>query len=140
MQTVQSLPGISAIYRVPASAVAKLAQIAAISGMAAPIFTDLTEICITGDAKAQCKTETTSNSSTQTATLTFKSTDALPADQIWAFIIRDVENNTWLIGSSQPPFPKISATRSTGSTESEAAVTSYEITHTDIRTMIPCII
>lgn len=137
--TTQILPGIKKIYYVDSAKLPFRVDLANICGMDIVILDDLVEVEFFGDPDCSCTSKQENKAITQEAKLEFNSPVRLPQDIRPSFVVTDVNDNDFLIGSREMPLPKVNCTYSAAVPGSSRAGFKYEITHNAIRTMIPCI-
>ena len=77
------------------------------------------------------------NGRVETTTLRFRSLDAIPTTHPLAFIVTDVNRQSYLVGLHEPPYPIVRSTQTTGTPSGDPAVISYEVTFTALKALIP---
>ena len=135
---MERLPGIRHIAFVDAEALTPHITLQALAKIPVGIFARLSFVSF--DKKtALCETETEfdNNSTLETATLTFTSTETLPTDKKLAFALTCVNGEQWLIGSKEAPFPFIKKESSSGLPEGDANTIQYTITYTNKVALVP---
>ena len=135
---MERLPGIRHIAYVDAEALTPHITLQALAKIPVGIFARLSFVSF--DKKtALCETETEfdNNSTLETATLTFTSTETLPTDKKLAFALTCVNGEQWLIGSKEAPFPFIKKESSSGLPEGDANTIQYTITYTNKVALVP---
>ena len=133
-----SYPGIKSIGYIFADHIPANTVYNAVAGMPVNLFVKPTPVCLAANAVCQVEESNESNGIAQTVTLSFRTAHQLPRHRPLAFIIEDVNGNTFLIGQPERPHLSISRTRQTGTPESESAVTTYEVKHTAPIAFKPC--
>jgi hypothetical protein len=136
----QILPGISAIYRLDCKSLLENVALRGICNLPVPVLTALTRVEAFDEAECQCKTQRNGGSNQDTASLKFLSDTLLPQHVTIGFVVTDLNGKSFLIGAKEPPFPQIKVTRRCGSPAGDAAGYMYEVEHTAIKTLIPCVI
>ena len=136
----QSLPAIIKVKYVECELLPTDITLKAISGATVEIYASLQNVPL--DGEALCETETTfdNNSQVQKTQLVFYTLDELPTHKHLAFVISTANNETFIIGTKEAPFPTFKISKSTGSPSGDPAVKKYEVTFKGKRTLIPCII
>lgn len=134
----QSLPGIKSIGFVDPEYLQPNVAFKSVAGIPVGVFCHINSISLCGDASCEAVSEYDMNGRSQKTTLKFNSTDELPTFFKLAFIVVDVENNAYLIGAKENPYPTIKCSKSFGSPSGEPAVYTYEIKLTALKTLIPC--
>ena len=94
-----------------------------------PIHLFLRPITIPLSGMPECVVEQTNenNGSTESLTLTFNSALRLPRGKALAFVVKDANNRSWLIGQLERPHLAINSTQQTGTPEGSPAVYVYEV-------------
>ena len=136
--SIQILPGIKAIgwvdcHRLPANV-----ALSAICGMQVVILTEILPIAFFDEPTCQCKTKKDGGGYEDTATLKFLTERKLPNGAVLGFVVTDVNDKSFLIGSLESPHPTIETERRTGIPSGDAAGYEYEIRHVAIKSMVPC--
>ena len=105
-QTV--IPGVSAIYAIECSRLpAYLREQAMTAGEKPWLFLDFEEIDFGPGAYALSEAEQMPEGSSEKSTLYFTSLQELPASDDIAFLFEGADGGFHLIGTREPPFPKI---------------------------------
>jgi hypothetical protein len=108
--------------------------------MTVPILTDIHPIEFFGEPQCECKTKKDGAGYEDTATLKFLTSQELPQAVCTGFVVTDVNDRSWLIGSLESPHPTIECEHKTGIPSGDAAGYVYEIKHVSIKSMVPCVI
>lgn len=137
--TTQILPGVTAIGWIESRHLQARVNLAAICGMAVPILTDINGINFFDTPTCELARKKEGAATSETAMLKFKTYIRLPNRKKIAFIVTDANGDTYLIGAAEPPFPSVEATRTLGSPSGDPAGIEYEIKHTALRSLIPCV-
>lgn len=137
--SVTILPGIKTIGWVDCEQLPARVDLEGICGNTVTLFTQVTNVEFLDSPDCRCKTEKDCAGYTDTATLKFQCPELLPIHLHLGFVVTDTNGKIWLIGSKEPPFPKLSVERITGMCESEGAGFYYEITHVAIKSMVACL-
>lgn len=132
------LPGITNIAYLSATLLSPDITLRALSGVPVGIFTTLTRVSHIGDAVCETETNFNNNSQLSKSTLTFSTTEQLPADCILAFVITTVDGKQFLMGTDNLPFPTIKAATTTGTTDGDKAVTKYTVSYENTVSLVPC--
>ena len=135
---MERLPGIRHIAYVDAEALTPHITLQALAKIPVGIFARLSFVPF--DKKtALCETETEfdNNSTLETATLTFASSEGLPTNKKLAFALTCVNGEQWLIGSKEAPFPFIKKESSSGLPEGDANTIQYTVTYTNKVALVP---
>ena len=138
--STQILPGIKAIGWLDCQHLPRRVDLTAICGMPLPILTDIHPIPFFDEPTCECKTKKDGAGYEDTATLKFLTDKKLPRSASLGFVGTDVNDNSYLLGSLEKPWPNVECDSSTGIPSGDAAGYAYEIKHVSIRSMVPCII
>ena len=136
--TKQILPGVKSIGWVYAENLIPDITLRGIARMPVPILTEIHKVPFFDEPKCECVTTNDNGNRLDTATLKFASEDVLPMDVHIALVVTDIADHSYIIGSRDSPFPVIKRTVSFGVTDGDGAGAEYEITHTAIRSLVPC--
>lgn len=77
------------------------------------------------------------NGLTGKATLEFKTLEVVPTDEDIVWAAQDADENWWLIGARERPYPIVEVSHSAGTPGGEPAVTTVKVTHTAKIALIP---
>ena len=138
--STQILPGIKAIGWLDCRALPKRVDLSAICGMPVAILTDIHPIPFFDEPTCECKTKKDGGRYEDTATLKFLTSEQLPRSAALGFVVTDVNDKSYLLGSLEHPHPIVDCEQRTGIPSGDAAGYSYEIKHVSIKSMVPCVI
>lgn len=138
--STQILPGIKAIGWLDCRHLPRRVDLSGICGMPVPIFTDIHPIPFFDEPTCECKTKKDGGGYEDTATLKFLTDRKLPYGAVLGFVVTDVNDKSFLIGSLEAPRPIVECEQRTGIPSGDAAGYSYEIKHVSIKSMVPCVI
>ena len=138
--STQILPGIKAIGWLDCRALPRRVDLTGICGMPLPILTDIHPIPFFDEPTCECQTKKDGGGYEDTATLKFLTDRKLPRGAVLGFVVTDVNDNSFLIGSLETPRPTVECEQRTGIPSGDAAGYSYEIKHVSIKSMVPCLI
>ncbi len=138
--STQILPGIKAIGWLDCRHLPRRVDLSAICGMPVAILTDIHPIPFFDEPTCECKTKKDGGGYEDTATLKFLTDRKLPCGAAFGFVVTDVNDNSFLIGSLESPCPMVECEQRTGLPSGDAAGFSYEIKHVSIKSMVPCVI
>ncbi|MDE6461256.1 MAG: hypothetical protein K2L32_00585 [Muribaculaceae bacterium] len=138
--STQILPGIKAIGWLDCRHLPRRVDLSGICGMPVPIFTDIHPIPFFDEPTCECKTKKDGGGYEDTATLKFLTSSELPRSAFLGFVVTDVNDNSFLLGSLEYPVPVPECSRSLGLPDGDAAGFLYEIKHVAIKSMVPCMI
>jgi hypothetical protein len=137
---IQLLPGIKFIGFVNCDKLQPDIAMRGICGMDVPILTEINAINFVGSPTCECTSEKVNGNRSDTATLKFTATEQLPINAHLGFVVTDSNGNSYVIGCREVPYPKVKLTSNLGKPDGDAAGYSYEVTHVQIKSLIPCII
>ena len=137
--TKQSLPGIKRIDYVLAENLTPNVMLNAICGGLVSVLAQTTEVPFVGEAICVTTSECDNHGKVESVTLTFSSTEYVPSSMPLAFIVTDVNGNSFLIGSREKPFPIIKHDITFGSPAGDQSVNQYEVKYVAIRALIGCV-
>jgi hypothetical protein len=98
------------------------------------------DVDICGDAQCQRESSVEKHSRYDDVSLSFDSTTYIPLGKNIAFVVVDVNDNAWLIGSKEKPQPIIKLSIDMGTPDGETAAYKYKVTHKALRSLIPCLL
>ena len=131
------LPGISRIAYARAEALTPHITLQAIAKVPVGIFAQLSFLPF-NKRTALCETETEfdNNSTLETATLTFYSSEELPTGNL-CFVISLVNGKSYLIGTKEAPYPFVKKEQTTGLPDGDANTTKYTVSYTNRVALVP---
>ena len=129
---MERLPGIRHIAYVDAEALTPHITLQALAKIPVGIFARLSFVPF-DKRTALCETETEydNNSTLETATLTFASSETLPTNRKLCFVISLVNGEQWLLGTQEPPFPFVKKETSSGLPDGDANIIKYTVNYTN---------
>lgn len=136
--TLQILPGIKAIGWMRCDQLIADIALRGIAEMAVPILTDIHNVDFFGEPTCECVSENDGGNRTDTAKLQFAAEDMLPIKEHIAFVVTAIDGSTYIIGAKEAPFPVVKLTISFGTSTGDSAGFIYEITHSAIKSLVPC--
>lgn len=130
------IPGIQSVGYAPCAALQPHIVLKAIAGEPVTALAAFTRIrfCDIPVAKKESETDD-GGGEIETATLIFTTETPLPSGR-FAFEVTDMAGRLCLIGSKEPPYPRISVEYTTGLPGGDPAVYKYTITHKALKTLI----
>jgi hypothetical protein len=108
--------------------------------MQVAVLTDVHPISFFDEPTCEYQTKKDGAGYEDTATLKFLTSEILPRSAVLGFVVTDVNNQSYLIGSLEHPHPIVECQQQTGIPSGDAAGYAYEIKHVSIKSMVPCII
>ena len=136
--TKQILPGVKEIGWVRCEHLVNDIALRGISMMPVPVLTDIHNVAFFDEPTCECVTENDNGNRTDTAKLKFSAEDLLPIKENLAFVVTAIDGNSYIIGAHEAPFPVVKLTISFGNANGDGAGCIYEITHTAIKSLVPC--
>lgn len=134
----QSLPGVKSIGFVDPEYLQPNVAFKSIAGIPIGVFCHINSISICGEASCEAVSEYDNNGRSQKTVLKFNSSEELPTYFKLAFIVVDVNGDSYLIGAKENPYPVIKYSKSFGTPGGDPAVYSYEISFSALKSLIPC--
>lgn len=138
--STQILPGVKAIGWLDCRNLPRRVDLSGICRMPVAIFTDIHPVDFFGDADCSCKSVKEHGGYQDTASLKFLAAEELPRGVPLGFVVSDVNDRHYLVGSLEKPCPLPEAEHRLGSPSGDAAGFYYEIKHTALKSLIPCVI
>ena len=138
MSKCLSLPGIQKVWYIPCNRLPDDVVYRAVAGI--PISLQETPTIITLNGEAVCEVEQSfdNNSYIEKAKLQFLTLDDVPADQHPTFVIKTANNELYLLGAKERPYPTVKITSSTGQPDGDASVRKYEVSFTAKKALALC--
>ena len=122
-----SYPGIVSIGYLLAENLPANTAYSALAGIPVSLFLRPTDVPLSGTAECVVEQSNDSNGSAESLTLTFSSALRLPRHKAVALIVKDANNQSWLIGQLECPHLAITSTQQTGTPDGSPAVYVYEV-------------
>ncbi len=138
--STQILPGVKAIGWVDCRHLPKRVDLAGICGMPVAILTTIHPVEFFDEPQCECQTKKDGAGYEDTATLKFLTGAELPRSTNLGFVVTDVNDKSYLIGSKERPVPIPEKTHRLGLPDGDAAGFLYEVKHISIKSMVPCLI
>lgn len=137
---MNTLPGIVSIRYARCADIQPCVMLQSIGGMTVYLGLDATDIGFYGQPKLEWDNSISEQGRIEKATLEFTSSDILPESDRLAFIVTAASGRQFLIGSLEPKYPKIEFSETLGAPDGKAAVRTYKITHTALKSVLPCVL
>lgn len=131
-----SLPGITAIRYIPCVSLPLNIELKALVGQPIGIYDTMTEVCFTGTPTCITESEYDNHAQTEKTILTFHSVQEVPIRRQLAFVITEAQDNSFVIGHAEAPFPTVKVTHSHGTPAEEKAGYTYEVKLIGRKTLI----
>ena len=138
--SIQILPGILFIGWVECSKLPDRVACRKITGEMVAVLTTVHPVDFFDDPECSCLSTKKNGGWSEKATLKFHSHGLIPYTQGIGFVVTSQNGSSYLIGSKEHPLPIIDVDMKHGSPDGDGGGFYYEVTHTALRTMIPCII
>ena len=131
MSNISSLPGVLAIYTLPASKISPLVAKMNLAALPTSVAGKLQTIPFTGTPLLTVERKPSNNGFTETAELTFtvRREDFTPPDTPVAFIVVDIIGTAWMIGTREEPYPAVTVQDSFGSPSGDSNVMQVKVTY-----------
>ena len=131
----QSLPNIISIYTVPCSGLSPNITEKFLAGLPIGVFPLPTAIEHYGIAKCEAEQEYVNGSYSEKTVLQFTSKQDISQFPAPAFVIKDAQGDTFLIGTREAPFPMVEITETI---DKEENIKAYKVTFTRRKSLVPC--
>lgn len=138
MNQCRSLPGILKVWYLSTANLPADVIYRAVAGIPVGITEQPISINLKGEAVCEVEEQYDNNCQMEKAELTFTTLDEVPTRQHLAFVIRTADNEMFVIGAKERPYPTIKVTRSTGSPDGDAAARKYEVSFTGRKALALC--
>ena len=137
MNNCYSLPGILNVWYVETKELPDNVIYSAVAGI--PVAMPVQPISIFFKGEAVCEVEESydNNCQMEKAKLTFTALSEVPTRLHLAFLIRTVNDELYIIGAKERPYPTVKVSRSTGSPDGDAAARRYEVSFTGRKALAP---
>ena len=122
-----SYPGIVSIGFLFADNLPANTAYSALAGIPVNLFLRATDVPLSGKAVCVVEQSNDSNGSAESLTLSFSSSYRLPRHRAVAFVVKDANNQSWLIGQLERPHLSITSSQQTGTPDGDSAVFVYEV-------------
>lgn len=142
VKQTQRLPGVKFIGWLNADNLQRYVDLFKITGSAVGVFTDIHPIEFSNEPECTCKTEPLNGAYSETAYLKFLSPSLLPLvpGKNYGFVVTDIADNSYLIGSLEHPHVTMNIEMRHGFPDGDSAGFYYEIKHAHYRSLVPCVI
>ena len=138
MSKCLSLPGITKVWYIMRDDLPDDIVYRSVAGI--PVNLDVVPTDITLKGQAVCEVEQTfdNNSYIEKVKLTFLTLDDVQTAQHPAFLIKTVNDDIYIIGSKERPYPSVKITSSTGQPDGDTSVRKYEVSFTAKKALALC--
>ena len=131
----QSLPNITAIYFVPCASLIPNITEKHRAGLPVAIFPLSSAIEQYGNASCEAEQEYLNGGYSEKTVLQFTTTQDIRQFPAPAFVIKDAQGDTFLIGTREAPFPMVEITETI---DKEENIKAYKVTFTRRKSLVPC--
>lgn len=138
MSKCLSLPGIQQVWYILRDYLPEDVVYRSVAGIPISLQEQPISIIMKGEAVCEVEQSYDNNSYIEKAKLTFLTLDDVPTDQHPAFVIRTVNDDYYVIGAKERPYPTVKITRSTGQPDGDASVRKYEVSFTAKKALALC--
>ncbi len=136
--STQILPGIKFIGWIDCRYLQRRVDLTAICQKPIPVFTEVHAIDFFGEPDCRCQRKKEGAAYEENASLKFLTDTELPNDITIGFVVKDVNDNSFLIGSLEAPHPIVEFEHNTGIPSTQSGGFQYEVKHVALKTLIPC--
>ena len=133
-----SLPGILKVWYIGRDDLPDDVVYRAVAGIPISLEVEPTEIKLSGQAACEVEQSYDNNSYIEKSKLTFLTLDDVPTTQHPAFVIETVDEEYYVIGAKERPYPTVKITRSTGQPDGDPSVAKYEVSFTAKKALALC--
>lgn len=123
------MPGIIAVRWIKATELSSHLMEKFVAGLPIAIGTPGTELELVDAASASSLASVENNGLVCKAELEFKTLDTVPRDEDIVWAAQDADENWWLIGARERPYPIVEVSQSTGTPGGDPAVATVKVTH-----------
>ena len=134
----QSLPGIKNLGYVLSERLQRQITSKSLVNLPVGVFTDITPINFVGNPACETQSDYDNNGRLEKSTLRFLTNDNIPIYKNIAFVMTDVNGQSWLLGTREKPRPIIRVTKNTGVPEGDPSAYSFEVTLYAHKALVAC--
>lgn len=135
-----SLPGIQQVWYILRDYLPDDVVYRSVAGIPITLEVEPYEIILKGEAVCEVEQSYDNNSYIEKAKLTFLTLDDVPLDQHPAFIIHTVNDEYYVIGAKERPYPTVKITSSTGQLDGDPSVSKYEVSFIEKKSLALCLV
>ena len=132
---IQSLPGIIAIYTVPCALLSPNIEQKYMAHLPIGIFPLPTAVEHFGNASCEAEQEYDNGYYSEKTVFQFTTTDELDNAMHLAFVVTDANNQSYIIGTKEAPFPMVEITKTV---DKEENVYHVKVTFANRKSLVPC--
>ena len=133
-----SLPGIIKVWYIQRDYLPDDVIYRAVAGIPVSLLEQPISITMKGNSTCEVEQSYDNNSYIEKSKLTFLTLDDVPLDQHPAFVIETVDEEYYVIGAKERPYPTVKITRSTGQPDGDPSVVKYEVSFTAKKALALC--
>ena len=137
MSKCHSLPGIVKVGYLNCSDVPRDIPYRAAVRISFSITSQITYISLAGEAVCEVEEQPDNNVQMEKTKLTFVTLDVVPTHLPLAFVIKTANNERYIIGSQERPYPTVKVTRNTGQPDGDPSARTYEVSFTARKSLAP---
>ena len=137
---MNTLPGIVRIQYTDCGNLQPNVMLQSIEGLTIHLGLTAMNIDFYGHPKLEWDNSISSAGRIEKSTLEFSTTDIIPEKHRLAFIVTSASGRQFLIGSLEPKYPKIEFSETLGAPDGKAALRTYKITHSGLKSVLPCVL
>lgn len=134
------LPGVLRIGYVRTEHLPRAVALHGICRQPVALLTDVEWLDFFDTPDCRCRSEKDSAGYTDTASLKFHCARLIPFCEGLGFVVQDIQGAHYLIGAQEPPLPRVAVELLMGAPDGESGGFRYEVTHTAIKSLIPCVV
>lgn len=133
----QSLPDIVAIYRVPCKDLIPNITEKYLAHLPVGIYALQTPVEHCGNCSCEAEQEYDNGGYVEKTVLQFTTVEDIRQSPPHAFIVKDAQGQTYIIGTKEMPYPMVEITHSI---DKETNVKTVKVTFTRRKSLVPCMI
>ena len=135
---MSTLPGIVRIQYTDCANIQPNAMLQSIGGMKIYLGLTVTDVNFYGVPKLEWDGSESSGGRFETSVLEFATSDRLPEGRRIAFVVTAASGRQVLIGTLEPRYPKVEYSETLGAPDGKAAVRTYKISHSGLKSVLDC--
>ena len=138
MSKCLSLPGIQQVWYILRDYLPDDVVYRSVAGIPIALEVEPDVIKMKGEAVCEVEQSYDNNSYIEKAKLTFLTLDDVPTDQHPTFVIKTANDELYLLGAKERPYPTVKITSSTGQPDGDASVRKYEVSFSAKKALALC--
>ncbi len=136
----KNLPGVKRLYWLLCDNLTPKLMRKSIAGLPVMALAGRNEIPFSGNPTVETSTELVNNSYMETVTLEFDSSENIDTSRPIAFFILDVNEQGWLIGTRELPYPQVQKGKALGSPSGSTTASRYTVTLTAPKALLEALV